>query len=148
MSESLNIVNPGNGDIPDLIIIVTYYLSSLIITKLDSTKKFINEIGELIAVFGHTLGASGVQISHNNLDNLQSIREEDGTLETLDPLDFVVSEVGIVEDYEVLHKDLTMVEESAHVEYKVKTVVDIEEWCTESDSLTPAPRGIGLRCGN
>ncbi|GJQ99437.1 hypothetical protein Tco_0522422 [Tanacetum coccineum] len=30
------------------------------------------------------LGASGVQIPQNNLDNLQSIREEDGTLEIVD----------------------------------------------------------------
>ncbi|GKE43336.1 hypothetical protein Tco_1470620, partial [Tanacetum coccineum] len=33
------------------------------------------------------LGASGVQIPQNNLDNLQSIREEDGTSETVDPQD-------------------------------------------------------------
>ncbi|GKA23832.1 hypothetical protein Tco_0709865 [Tanacetum coccineum] len=33
------------------------------------------------------LGASGVQISQNNLDNLQSIREEDGTSEMVDPQD-------------------------------------------------------------
>ncbi|GKB64742.1 hypothetical protein Tco_0920928 [Tanacetum coccineum] len=53
----------------------------MIVTKLDSTKKFIDEIGELGAVSGHMLGAPGVQIPQNNLDNLQSIREEDGTLE-------------------------------------------------------------------
>ncbi|GJV89459.1 ribonuclease H-like domain-containing protein [Tanacetum coccineum] len=39
------------------------------------------------------LGASGVQIPQNNLDNLQSIREEDGTLEIVDPPDYVGSEV-------------------------------------------------------
>ncbi|GKD84964.1 hypothetical protein Tco_1356118 [Tanacetum coccineum] len=33
------------------------------------------------------LGASGVQMPHKNLDNLQSLREEDGTSETLDPQD-------------------------------------------------------------
>ncbi|GKD79159.1 hypothetical protein Tco_1341780, partial [Tanacetum coccineum] len=31
------------------------------------------------------LGAAGVQIPQNNLDNLHTLREEDGTLETLDP---------------------------------------------------------------
>ncbi|GKF81246.1 hypothetical protein Tco_0239848, partial [Tanacetum coccineum] len=42
------------------------------------------------------LGASGVQIPHNNLDNLQSIIEEYGTSETVDPQDclgFLVIEV-------------------------------------------------------
>nr|GEV75331.1 putative reverse transcriptase domain-containing protein [Tanacetum cinerariifolium] len=36
-----------------------------------STEKFINENGELRAISGHVLGASGVQIPLNNLDNLQ-----------------------------------------------------------------------------
>ncbi|GJR72609.1 hypothetical protein Tco_0084974 [Tanacetum coccineum] len=76
--------NPGNGNIPDLIITVTHYLSNLIVTKLDGTKKFIDEIGELRAVSGHMLGASGVQIPQNILEKLQSIREEDGSLETVD----------------------------------------------------------------
>ncbi|GJV29587.1 hypothetical protein Tco_1386035 [Tanacetum coccineum] len=84
VSDSLNVVNPRNGNIPDLIVTVTHYLRNLIITKLDGTKKFIDEIGELRAVSGHMLGASGVQIPQNNLDNLQSIREEDGTLEIVD----------------------------------------------------------------
>ncbi|GJS82872.1 hypothetical protein Tco_0749413 [Tanacetum coccineum] len=87
MFESFNAVNPGNGNILDLIIIVTHYLSNLVVTKLDGTKKFIDEIGELKAVSDHMLGASRVQIPKNNLDNLQSIREEDGTLETVDSPD-------------------------------------------------------------
>ncbi|GJU63032.1 hypothetical protein Tco_1244867 [Tanacetum coccineum] len=33
------------------------------------------------------LGAAGVQIPENNLDNLHSAREEDGTSETMDPQD-------------------------------------------------------------
>nr|GFA05131.1 retrovirus-related Pol polyprotein from transposon TNT 1-94 [Tanacetum cinerariifolium] len=37
----------------------------------------------------HMLGAAGVQIPMNNLDNLHSLREEDGTLETADPQDLV-----------------------------------------------------------
>ncbi|GKC54968.1 hypothetical protein Tco_1077713 [Tanacetum coccineum] len=84
MLESLNVVNPGNDNIPDMIITITHYLSNLIITKLVGTKKFIDEIGELRAVSDHMLGASRVQIPQNNLYNLQSIREEDGTLETVD----------------------------------------------------------------
>nr|GFB27530.1 hypothetical protein [Tanacetum cinerariifolium] len=84
MSESLNVVKLGNGNIPDLIVTVTHNLSNMIVTKLDGTKKFIDEISELRAVSGHMLGASGVQIPQNNLDNLQSIREEDETLETMD----------------------------------------------------------------
>ncbi|GKE00719.1 hypothetical protein Tco_1388702 [Tanacetum coccineum] len=47
-----------------------------------------NKIGELRAISGHVLGATGVQIPQNNLDNLQSIREEeDGATEVLDPRD-------------------------------------------------------------
>ncbi|GJW51661.1 hypothetical protein Tco_0093012 [Tanacetum coccineum] len=37
------------------------------------------------------LGAAGVQIPENNLENLQSLREEDGTLETVDPQDLLGS---------------------------------------------------------
>ncbi|GJX63281.1 hypothetical protein Tco_0296181 [Tanacetum coccineum] len=59
-------------------------LSNLIITKLNGTKKFIDEIGELRVVSSHMLGAFRVQTPQNNSDNLKSIREEDGTLETVD----------------------------------------------------------------
>ncbi|GJU65732.1 hypothetical protein Tco_1247567 [Tanacetum coccineum] len=45
------------------------------------------EIGELRAIFGHMLGAAEVQIPEDNLDDLHSSREEDGTLETMDPRD-------------------------------------------------------------
>ncbi|GKB79405.1 hypothetical protein Tco_0946300, partial [Tanacetum coccineum] len=45
-----------------------------------------NEIGELRAIFGHVLGAARVQIPHNNLKNLQLIREEeDGATKVSDP---------------------------------------------------------------
>ncbi|GJS31694.1 hypothetical protein Tco_0492314 [Tanacetum coccineum] len=37
------------------------------------------------------LGAAGVQILENNLDNLHSSKEEDGTLETMDPQDLLGS---------------------------------------------------------
>nr|GFB36172.1 hypothetical protein [Tanacetum cinerariifolium] len=49
------------------------------------------EVGELGAVAGHVLGASGVQIPENNLDNLHSIVEDDGTLEIVDPQDLLGS---------------------------------------------------------
>nr|GEV37291.1 retrovirus-related Pol polyprotein from transposon TNT 1-94 [Tanacetum cinerariifolium] len=51
--------------------------------------KFVDEIGELRAIFGHVLGAARVQIPTNNLDNMHSIVEEDGTLETVDPQDLL-----------------------------------------------------------
>ncbi|GJR69964.1 hypothetical protein Tco_0016029 [Tanacetum coccineum] len=35
------------------------------------------------------LGAAGVQIPEINLDNLHSLREEDGTSETVDPQDLL-----------------------------------------------------------
>ncbi|GKB34643.1 hypothetical protein Tco_0879585 [Tanacetum coccineum] len=50
-------------------------------------KKFLNKVDELRAVSCHMLGASGVQIPQNNLDNLKSTREVDGTSEALDPQD-------------------------------------------------------------
>ncbi|GKD06114.1 hypothetical protein Tco_1181088 [Tanacetum coccineum] len=37
------------------------------------------------------LGAAGVQIPENNLDDLHSSREEDGTSETIDPQDLLAS---------------------------------------------------------
>ncbi|GKD83388.1 hypothetical protein Tco_1350227, partial [Tanacetum coccineum] len=45
---------------------------------------FADEVGE---ISGHILGAAGVQIPDDNLDDLHSSREEDGTLETMDPRD-------------------------------------------------------------
>ncbi|GJS00267.1 hypothetical protein Tco_0316775 [Tanacetum coccineum] len=48
------------------------------------------------------LGASGVQIPQNNLDKLQSIREEDGTSETMDPQDCLGSLVLEVLDSTIL----------------------------------------------
>nr|GEX14498.1 hypothetical protein [Tanacetum cinerariifolium] len=50
-----------------------------------STQKFENKVDELRAVSDHMLGAFGVQIIENNLDNLKLTREEDGAVETLDP---------------------------------------------------------------
>ncbi|GKF99389.1 hypothetical protein Tco_0298172, partial [Tanacetum coccineum] len=57
----------------------------------------VNEIGELRAISSHVLGAFGVQIPQDNLDNLRSTEEEkDGTTEVLDPRDvpgFVLLEI-------------------------------------------------------
>nr|GEZ31891.1 putative reverse transcriptase domain-containing protein [Tanacetum cinerariifolium] len=49
------------------------------------TQIFIDEIGELRAISSHMLGAAGDQIPENNLKDLHSSREEDGTSETMDP---------------------------------------------------------------
>nr|GEU95298.1 hypothetical protein [Tanacetum cinerariifolium] len=97
------LLNPRNGNIPNLIITITHYLSNLIVTKLDGTKKVIGEIGELRAVSDHMLGASRVKIPQNNLDNLQSKREEDGTLEIVDLLDCVGSEALEILDSIILY---------------------------------------------
>ncbi|GKF34740.1 hypothetical protein Tco_0107940, partial [Tanacetum coccineum] len=48
---------------------------------------FADEDGELRAISGHMLRADRVQIPQDNLDDLHSSREEDGTLETMDPRD-------------------------------------------------------------
>ncbi|GKE20930.1 hypothetical protein Tco_1432442, partial [Tanacetum coccineum] len=37
------------------------------------------------------LGAAGVQIPEDNLDDLHSLRKEDGTLEIMDPQDLLGS---------------------------------------------------------
>ncbi|GKG15323.1 hypothetical protein Tco_0354923, partial [Tanacetum coccineum] len=57
------------------------------ISEFDYTQKPIDKIGELRAISGHMVGAAGVRIPENNLENLHSSREEDGTSETLDPQD-------------------------------------------------------------
>ncbi|GJY89127.1 hypothetical protein Tco_0503755, partial [Tanacetum coccineum] len=55
---------------------------------------------QLRAISGHMLGAAGVQIPENNLDNLHSPREEDGISETIDPQDllgsFLLAEIDLV----------------------------------------------------
>ncbi|GKD13994.1 hypothetical protein Tco_1198401 [Tanacetum coccineum] len=79
-----------------MIVSIPHNLCNLVITKLNSTEKLVNEIGKLRAISSHVLGASGVQIPQNNLDNLRSIEEEDGATEILDPRDvpsFVLLEI-------------------------------------------------------
>nr|GFD39269.1 hypothetical protein [Tanacetum cinerariifolium] len=56
----------------------------MIILEFNRTQKFLYKVDELRAVSSHMLGASGVQIPENNLDNLHST-VEDGTLEIVDP---------------------------------------------------------------
>ncbi|GJY25974.1 hypothetical protein Tco_0400700 [Tanacetum coccineum] len=74
----------------------------MIIPKYDGTQKYTDEVDELRAISGHMLGASGVQIPQNILDNLQSIREEDGTSETINPQDCLGSLVLEVLDSTIL----------------------------------------------
>nr|GFB24572.1 hypothetical protein [Tanacetum cinerariifolium]GFB24628.1 hypothetical protein [Tanacetum cinerariifolium] len=74
----------------------------MIIPKFDGTKKFTDEVVELRAISGHMLRASGVQIPENKLDNLKSIREEDGIMETVDLQYFLGSLVLEVLDSTIL----------------------------------------------
>ncbi|GJR87822.1 hypothetical protein Tco_0211833 [Tanacetum coccineum] len=50
-----------------------------------------NKTGVLRAISDHMLGAAGVQIPEDNLDNLHSLREEDRTSEIMDPHDLLGS---------------------------------------------------------
>ncbi|GKF82019.1 hypothetical protein Tco_0243675 [Tanacetum coccineum] len=62
-----------------------------------------NEIGELRAISSHVLGAFGVQIPQNNLDNLRSTREEeDGATEVLGPRDVSGSFLLEIIDFSIL----------------------------------------------
>nr|GEX05045.1 hypothetical protein [Tanacetum cinerariifolium] len=74
----------------------------MIIIEFDCTQKFIYEVGELRAISSHVLGASGVQIPENNLDNLHSTIEEDGTLEIMDPQDIFGSFLSADNDLLIL----------------------------------------------
>ncbi|GJY70613.1 hypothetical protein Tco_0474316 [Tanacetum coccineum] len=69
-----------------------------------------NEIVELRAISDHVLGASGVQIPQNNLDNLQSLREEeDGATKVSDPRDVPGSILLAVIDFATLETDLARI---------------------------------------
>ncbi|GJX32985.1 hypothetical protein Tco_0242840 [Tanacetum coccineum] len=84
-------------------ITIPHNLLNLVVTKFNNTEKFINKIGELRAISGHVLGASRVQIPQNNLDNLQSIREEeDGATEVSDLEDVSGSILLAVIDFATL----------------------------------------------
>ncbi|GJV19132.1 hypothetical protein Tco_1368152 [Tanacetum coccineum] len=64
-----------------------------------------NEIGELRAISGHVLGASGLQIPQDDLDNMQSIKEEeDGATEVSDPQDVPSSILLAVIDFTTLEE--------------------------------------------
>nr|GEW97888.1 hypothetical protein [Tanacetum cinerariifolium] len=77
MPKSFHELNSRDTNIPNLIATITHYLCHVIVTEFDRTKKFVDEIGELRAISGHVVGAAGVQIPENNLDNLHSSIEED-----------------------------------------------------------------------
>ncbi|GKE21873.1 hypothetical protein Tco_1433385, partial [Tanacetum coccineum] len=66
---------------------IPHSLCNLVVTEPNSTEKLVNKIGELRAISSHVLGAFGVQIPQENLDNLRSTEEEDGATEVLDPRD-------------------------------------------------------------
>ncbi|GJT69075.1 hypothetical protein Tco_1028361 [Tanacetum coccineum] len=84
-TKSIHIINPGDYDIPNLIVTIPHNLCNLIITKSDGTKKFFYKVDELRAMFGHMLGASRVQVPEDDLDDLQWTREEDGEFKIVDP---------------------------------------------------------------
>ncbi|GJR99828.1 hypothetical protein Tco_0316337 [Tanacetum coccineum] len=60
-------------------------------SEFDSTQEFADEIGELRAISGHMLGAAGVQIPEDNLNDLLASREEDETSEFMDLQDLLGS---------------------------------------------------------
>ncbi|GJS38906.1 hypothetical protein Tco_0563949 [Tanacetum coccineum] len=76
---------------PNLLVSITHYLCNLIISEFDCTQEFTDEIGELRAISGHVLRATGVQIPEDDLDNLHSLREVDGILVFVDPQDLLGS---------------------------------------------------------
>ncbi|GJR02102.1 hypothetical protein Tco_0525086 [Tanacetum coccineum] len=102
MSETFNVINPRNGNIPHLIIAITHYLCNLVISEFDGTEKLMYEVGELRAISGHMLGAAGVQIPENNLDHLYLSNEEDGAFELLDPRDVLGSKLLEHKDFAIL----------------------------------------------
>ena len=61
----------------------------MIISESDRPEKFADEVGELRAIPGHMLRATGVQIPQDELDHLRS--EEDGIFEDEDPQDLLGS---------------------------------------------------------
>ncbi|GKC27427.1 hypothetical protein Tco_1034721 [Tanacetum coccineum] len=87
-----------------MIITISHNLRNLVVTEFDSTEKLMNKIGKLRAISGHVLGEARVQIPQNNLDNLQSIREEeDGVTEVSDPRDVPGSILLAVIDFATLY---------------------------------------------
>ncbi|GJT99886.1 hypothetical protein Tco_1110225 [Tanacetum coccineum] len=57
----------------------------------EAIAEFTDEIGELRAISGHVLRATGVQIPEDDLDNLHTLREVDGILVFVDPQDLLGS---------------------------------------------------------
>nr|GEY79813.1 hypothetical protein [Tanacetum cinerariifolium] len=61
-----------------------------IIPKFNRAKKLLYKINELRAISGHMLGATGVQVPEDDLDNLH-VRIKEGTLELEDPQELLGS---------------------------------------------------------
>ncbi|GKE03398.1 hypothetical protein Tco_1395416 [Tanacetum coccineum] len=74
MSETLIIINPRDCNIAKLIVTITHYRFNLIVTKSDSTNKFLYKVDELRALSSYVLQASRVQIPQDDLDDLQWTR--------------------------------------------------------------------------
>nr|GEY26484.1 hypothetical protein [Tanacetum cinerariifolium] len=100
-----------------------------------STQKFVDEIGELREIFGRMLGAVRVQIPENNFDNLHSSREEDGTLEAVDPQDLLGCDLlALVDDITPVEDNIGLLETRFHAE-SVLVFVFLED-VTSSVNLT------------
>ncbi|GJY15751.1 hypothetical protein Tco_0386173 [Tanacetum coccineum] len=78
-------LEPGNCDVPGLIVTIPYNLCKMIITKSDGTKKFFYKVDELRVISCHVPRASRVQVPKDDLDDLHWTREEDGEFKTADP---------------------------------------------------------------
>ncbi|GKE13359.1 hypothetical protein Tco_1416910 [Tanacetum coccineum] len=66
---------------------------NVIIPESDSTHEFANKVDELIALPGHVLGATSIQVLEDDLNDLKWTQEEDGVVETLDPQFLLGSEL-------------------------------------------------------
>ncbi|GKC64918.1 hypothetical protein Tco_1097516, partial [Tanacetum coccineum] len=63
------------------------------------------------------LGAVGVQIPENNLDNLQSVREEDGSSENVDPQDLLGCDpLALVDGFTPVEDNISLLETRFDVE--------------------------------
>ncbi|GJU16235.1 hypothetical protein Tco_1144201 [Tanacetum coccineum] len=63
------------------------------------------------------LGAAGVQIPENNLDDLHSLRDEDGTSETMDPQDLLgYDPLALVDGFTPVEDNIGLLETRFDVE--------------------------------
>ncbi|GJW83839.1 hypothetical protein Tco_0156984 [Tanacetum coccineum] len=81
------------------------------------------------------LGAAGVQIPKNNLDDLHSSREEDGTSETMDPQDLLGCDpLALVDGFTPVEDNIGLLETWFDVE--AVFVIVLPEDVTGSVNLT------------